>query len=203
MTIVRIPAVAKWICAGALLGALLGCGGPQAVRGDEVAGLDDQAMSTGLDRRDLEKLLRDNLQTLQSAAVVKRWEQENRPAVAVLPLRNETSEHVDSALESLISDIETALVNAGHVRVVTLERGSDLMKEVQAQQSDAYNPQQVARWGQMVGAKYLVTGKVFSSDERFEDERRVQYSLFLQVLDVETGDILFQNKTTVTKALVT
>ena len=55
----------------------------------------------------------------------------------------------------------------------------------------------------MVGAQYLVTGKVFSSDERFEGERRVQYSLFLQVLDVETGDILFQNKTTVTKALVT
>jgi uncharacterized protein (TIGR02722 family) len=203
MTFVRIGVVPTWMWVGAVVAALWGCGGPQAVRGDEVAGLDDQAMSTGLDRRDLEKLLRDNLQTLQGSAIVKRWEKENRPAVAVLPLRNETSEHVDSALESLISDIETALVNAGHVRVVTLERGSDLMREVRAQQSDAYNPQQVARWGQMVGAQYLVTGKVFSSDERFEGERRVQYSLFLQVLDVETGDILFQNKTTVTKALVT
>ena len=32
--------------------AALGCG-PNAVRGEDVEGLDDQAMSTGLDRRDL------------------------------------------------------------------------------------------------------------------------------------------------------
>ena len=36
---------------------LVDCGGPRAVRGEEVAGLDDQAMSTGLDKRDLDKLL--------------------------------------------------------------------------------------------------------------------------------------------------
>ena len=159
-------------------------------------------MSTGLDRRDLQKLLKENLDTLQNAAVVKRWEKEDRPAVAVLPLRNETSEHIDSALQALISDIETALVNAGHVRVVSLEQQPALMQEVKQQQSDAYNPQQVARWGKQIGAQYLVTGKVFTTDERFEDERRVQYSLFMQVLDVETGEVLFQNKSTVTKALI-
>jgi hypothetical protein len=43
---------------------------------------------------------------------------------------------------------------------------------------------------------------VFSSDERTEDERRVQYYMFIQVLDAETGAILFQNKTEITKALV-
>ena len=43
---------------------------------------------------------------------------------------------------------------------------------------------------------------VFSSDEMFDGERRVQYSLFLQVLDVETGDVLFQNKTSLTKAII-
>jgi len=30
----------------------------------------------------------------------------------------------------------------------------------------------------------------------------VQYSLFMQVLDAETGEVRFQNKATVTKALV-
>jgi penicillin-binding protein activator len=201
MTILRNAGLRAW--PWVLLGAaaVAGCG-PKAVRGDEVAGLDDQAMSTGLDRRDLQKLLKENLDTLQNAAVVKRWEKEDRPAVAVLPLRNETSEHIDSALEALISDIETALVNAGHVRVVSLEQQPALMQEVKQQQSDAYNPQQVARWGKQVGAQYLVTGKVFTTDERFDDERRVQYSLFMQVLDVETGEVLFQNKSAVTKALV-
>ena len=201
MTILRNAGLRAWPWVLLAAAALAGCG-PKAVRGDEVAGLDDQAMSTGLDRRDLQKLLKENLDTLQNAAVVKRWEKEDRPAVAVLPLRNETSEHIDSALQALNSDIETALVNAGHVRVVSLEQQPALMQEVKQQQSDAYNPQQVARWGKQIGAQYLVTGKVFTTDERFEDERRVQYSLFMQVLDVETGEVLFQNKSTVTKALI-
>ena len=179
------------------------CGGPQPVRGEDVEGLDDQAMSTGLDRRDLQKMLHENMKALQSSAVIQRWRGESRPTVTVLPLRNETSEHVDSALQALISDIETTLVNAGHVRIVSLERQPQLVEEVRRQYSDAFDPSQIARWGKQIGARYFVTGKVFSSDERHEDERRVQYFMFLQVLDAETGEVLFQNKTSVTKALVT
>jgi uncharacterized protein (TIGR02722 family) len=183
------------------LGHLTACG-PKAVRGDEVEGLDDEAMSTGLDRRDLQKMLHENMTALQSAAVVKRWESEDRPAVAVLTLRNDTSEHIDSVLEALISDIETQLVNAGHVRVVTVERQGQLMQEVKQQQGDAFNPAQVSNWGNQIGARYFITGKVFSADERLEGERRVHYFMFMQVLSVETGEILFQNKTSVTKAII-
>ena len=43
---------------------------------------------------------------------------------------------------------------------------------------------------------------MFSADERKEDERRVQYFLFLQIIDAETSATVFQNKTSVTKALV-
>jgi uncharacterized protein (TIGR02722 family) len=187
--------------ASALL-ASLACGGPQAVRGEQVEGLDDEAMSTGLDKRDLQKMLHENMNALQASAVIKRWEKENQPALAVFPFRNETSEHVDAALESLLSDIETILVNAGHVRVVSLEHQAGLIEEVRRQYSDAFDPSQVSRWGKQVGAKYFVTGKVFSADERQADERRVQYFMFLQVLDAETGTIVFQNKTSTTKAIV-
>lgn len=179
-----------------------GCGGPKAVRGEEVAGLDDQAMSTGLDKRDLQKLLHQNMDALQSSAVVKRWEGENRPSVAVMPLRNETSEHIDSELEALFSDVETILVNAGHVRVVSLERQGQLVEEVRKQYNDGYDPAAIARWGKQVGARYFFTGKVFTSDERMSGERRVQYFLFTQVLDAETSDILFQYKSSLTKAIV-
>jgi penicillin-binding protein activator len=195
----------RTICVAAILavgGLAIGCGGPQPVRGDEVAGLDDEAFSTGLDRRDLQKLLHENMEALQQSTVIKRWEQENRPTVAVMPIRNETSEHVDSALQSLITDIETQLVNAGHVRVISLQDQPQLMEEIRRQYTDGFDPTQVARWGKQVGARYFVTGKVFSNDERNEGERRVQYSLFIKVLDAETSDILFQYKSTVTKALV-
>jgi uncharacterized protein (TIGR02722 family) len=172
------------------------------VRGEDVKGLDDEAMSTGLDRHDLQKMLHENMEALQKAPVVARWEKENRPTVAVIPMRNETSEHVDSAIEALCSDVETTLVNAGHVRVISLENQPQLMEEVRRQYSSGFDPSQIAKWGKQVGARYVITGKVFSTDERQESERRVQYYMFMQVLDVETSEILFQNKTNVTKAMI-
>jgi penicillin-binding protein activator len=179
----------------------IGCG-PKAVRGEEVAGLDDQAMSTGLDRRDLQKMLHDNMQALQSSPLIARWQKENGPTVSVLPLRNETTEHIDSQLDALISDIETTLVNAGHVQVISLESQPQLMEQVRKQYQDGFDQSKIAGWGKQIGVRYVVTGKVFAADERQDDERRVQYFMFIQVLDVETSSILFQYKTSVTKALI-
>lgn len=185
----------------ALAAPLVGCG-PKAVRGDDVEGLDAEAMSTGLDRRDLQKLLAENMNAMNDSAVVRRWEQESRPRLSVLPFRNETSEHIDSALDALISDVETELIKAGHVTVISLERQSQLMAEIKKQQSGGFDASQVSTWGHQLGVQYLVTGKVFTTDERLKDERRVQYYLFMQVLEVETGAILFQNKAAVTKAML-
>jgi len=176
--------------------------GPKAVRGEEVEGLDDQAMSTGLDRRDLQRLLQENMNALQSAPIIKRWEGEQMPTVAVIPLRNETTEHVEGSLDALISDIETTLVNAGHVRVISMEQQGNLIAEIRKQYSGAFDPSQISTWGKQVGARYIVTGKVFTSDERQAGERRVQYFMFMQVLEVETGQILFQHKSAVTKAII-
>lgn len=178
------------------------CGGPRAVRGEDVEGLDDQAMGTGLDKRDLQKLLSENMNALQTSAVVKRWEAEQQPTLSVLPFRNETSEHIEGSLDALLSDVETTLINGGHVRVISIQQQQDLLAEVKKQQGDGFDQGQTATWGKQLGAKYIVTGKVYTSDEVFDNERRVQYFLFMQVLDVETGQILFQNKAGLTKAVI-
>lgn len=182
-------------------GLTLACG-PKAVRGEDVQGLDTDAMGTGLDKRDLQKLKAENMNALDSSAVVKRWETEAMPQLAVLPFRNETSEHIDSALDALISDIETDLINAGHVSVISLENQASLLAEIKRQQGEGFDQGKAAAFGRQMGVKYIITGKVFTTDEKFKDERRVQYYLFMQVLDVETGQILFQNKASLTKAMI-
>jgi len=185
----------------AISSALIGCG-PRAVRGDDVQGLDTDAMGTGLDKRDLQKLKTENMNALDGSAVVRRWESENQPQLAVLPFRNETSEHIESALDALISDIETDLINAGHVTVISLENQASMMAEIKRQQGEGFDQGKAAAVGKQLGVKYIITGKVFTTDEKFKDERRVQYYLFMQVLDVETGQILFQNKASLTKAMI-
>jgi uncharacterized protein (TIGR02722 family) len=174
----------------------------RAVRGDDEPGLDSAAMSTGLDRRDLQRMLNENMEKMRTSAVVQRWSAENRPPVSVLPLKNETSEHIDSPLQALISDVETKLIEWGGVRVISLENQQDLLGEIRRQYSEGFDQSNIAHWGKQIGARYFVTGKVYTTDERVGVQRRVQYYMFMQVIDVETGEILFQNKSNVTKAIV-
>ena len=184
--------------------AVAGCGGGvKAVRGDDVEGLDTAAITTGLDKRDLQKLANENLEKLRASPVVHKWQDmAEPPTVAVLPIRNETSEHIESSLDALISDIETYLINWGALRVISHENQQGLLNEIKQQQGDGFNQAQVSSWGKQLGAKYFVTGKVFTNDERSGAQRRVQYFMFVQVLEVETGIVMFQNKAEVTKALV-
>lgn len=174
----------------------------RAVRGDDEPGLDYAAMSTTLDRRDLQRMLNENMEKMRTSAVVQRWMGENRPSVSVLPIKNETTEHIDSPLQALISDVETKLIEWGGVRVISLENQQDLLNEIRRQYSEGFDQSQIAHWGKQIGARYFVTGKVYTTDERVGVQRRVQYYMFMQVIDVETGEILFQNKSSVTKAIV-
>jgi len=189
----------------AAMGAASGCGGPKAVRGSDTPGLDYAAMGTGLDRRDLSQMFRENLNAMKaSPKLFPVWQREGNPPVSVLPIRNETSEHIESALGALISEIETSLINEAPVRVIAMESQKQLMEEIQRQQNSqgAFDPSQVASWGKQLGARYVVTGKVYTTDERAPNAHRVQYYLFIRVVSVETSEVLFQNQAAVTKAIL-
>jgi penicillin-binding protein activator len=191
------------LCLG--LFAAAGCAHkPKAVRGSDTPGLDYAAMGTGLDRRDLSQMLRENMDAMKGSRAYATWAQEDRPPVSMLPIKNETSEHIESALGALISEVETQLVNSAPVRVVSLEHQPQLMQEIQRQQNSqgAFDASQVASWGKQLGARYVITGKVFTTDERSTNAHRVQYYLFMRVISVETSEVLFQNQAAVTKAIL-
>ncbi len=185
-----------------LVGALAACG-PTYVRGSEEPKLDEYAMSTGLDKKDLEKLLDENMKSMLASAVVAEWKtQSPPPIVAIFPIANETSEHISNELDSLLSDIETRLVNGGFAQVVSREKQDQLIQEVKKQQGGAFDSSQAATYGRQLGARYFVTGKVYSTSERTEDQKRVQYHLFMQAIDVETGLVRWQNKADITKGVL-
>jgi uncharacterized protein (TIGR02722 family) len=192
-----------------LLAALVfaaGCGGPAYVRGKDNPDLDKAAMSTGLDKEDLEDLFNQNSKSLMESGAMKRWKDASHdgkePTVAIFQVKNETSEHVDSQLDALLSKFETQLVNSGTVTVISHERQKQLVDELKLQQSAAFDPDKAAQLGKQLGAQYFITGKVYDSAEKSDDERRVQYFLFMQAIDVETGAIRWQNEANLTKGLV-
>lgn len=194
---VLVPLTLTWVTTA-------GCGGtPRAVRDTDAPGLDQAAVSTGLDRADLDRMYGEIVPQLDTAAVQQRWAEEGRPTVAILPFQNETTQHLESQLGTLASDLQTRLVNSGRVRVIDIQTQPDLIDEVRRQNtSGAFDSSQVASWGRQLGARYVVTGRLYANDERAENARRVQYTLFVQILAVETSEIVFQARATATKAIV-
>jgi PBP1b-binding outer membrane lipoprotein LpoB len=190
----------------AALAVPLGCAEPQYVRDTEKEDIDEYTMSLRFDRKDLDRLYKENIDLLLSSKVTKIWEREaaggNAPVVAIFPMKNETSEHIGPQLEALLSKFETDLVNKSAANVVSHDTQSELIAEIKRQQSDAYDPTVLARYGRQAGAQYFVTGKVYDSAERVEDERRVQYFMFVKVIEIETGYTMFQNESAITKGLM-
>ncbi|MBW2528227.1 MAG: penicillin-binding protein activator LpoB [Deltaproteobacteria bacterium] len=182
---------------------LSGCGGKTYVRGTEVEDLDDPAMSTGLDKRDLEKLLHENLQSMMTSTTARQWNAtKSRPKVAIYPLANETTEHVDSQLQALLADVETYLVDSGLVQVISVERQRQMIAEVEKQHGGHFDPNHIVEYNRQLGAEFYVTGKVFAADERTDEGRRVQYFMFMQLIEVATSAIAWQHKSMITKGLI-
>lgn len=196
----------RFLSVVAVAGILTGCGGAKYVRDTDVPTLDKPAMSTGLDRADLDRLYNENVQALLNSPVMAQWQLAHasgkKPTVAIFPMVNETTEHIDTQLSALLSKLETQLVGTGSVAVVSRERQQQLADELRIQTSAAFDPAQAAKLGRMLGAKYYVTGKVYDSAERVKNARRVQYFLFMQVIELETSVVAWQKESSLSKGLL-
>jgi len=187
------------------LAATLACA-PRAMRGGagtENPNMDRAAMSTTLDRDDISYLVDQNLDALFDSGFWKNQVSVARkpPIMAIWPIENATSEHLEDQMLTLLSSIETSLINSGLVQVVAKSRQEALAREIGIQQGAIYDPSSAARLGKQLGAQYFVTGKLTAVDERLQKTRRLQYTLFIQIIELETGLVKFQHEATRSKAL--
>src|SRR5262249_2586152 len=117
-----------------LLAAGTGCAA-RAMRGGEGTAnpnLDRPAMSVAIDRDDITYLVDDYLKRLE---VSPFWQQAIKgapqpPVVAIWPIQNATTQHIDDQMLTVLSSIETSLINTGAVRVVDHSRQELLAQEI-------------------------------------------------------------------------
>ena len=190
-----VPVIAACVMA-------LGCGGKETVRGADDPSIDAHAVSTGLDKEDIQRACKQILDKMRVSPVMNEWRTTNpAPVIAVFPFQNSTSEHIDSMLDTILSETETWILESNVATVVARDRQNQMIREVEGQQNPVFNPAHAAKYGKQLGAKYFITGKVSGNDERNQDMRRVQYFLYMQVIEIETSVIKFQGKAEITKAV--
>jgi hypothetical protein len=142
---------------------MAGCA-PQAMRGGEGTenpDLDRPALSVQLDRDDITYLVSDYLSRLEASPF---WQQGVKgsarpPVVAIWPIQNATSQHLDDQMLTLLSSIETSLVNTQSVQVVDRSRQEHLAEEIGIQHDTAFDPASAQKLGRQLGAKYFFTGQ--------------------------------------------
>lgn len=144
----------KRLLAFALLTSLVGtlaCA-PRAMRGGDGTdnpNMDNPAMSTTLDKSDIDYLVDQNLSGLYAS---KFWNNEvltanKQPVMAIWPIQNATTEHLEDQMATLLSSIETSLVNSGEVQVVAKERQAQLAREIGVQQGAIYDQASATKLG--------------------------------------------------------
>jgi hypothetical protein len=197
----RLASLSMVTVAVVSLAAASGCSSNREyVRGVHEPEVDAPAMSTSLDKDDIQRMVAENLNHLRNSPLMDGWRvMQPRPTVGILPFRNETSEHIDSQLSAILSESETWLVESQTVAVVSHERQRELLGEIGQQQAPAFDPTYASRFGKQLGVKYFITGKIMAADERTRGERRVQYLCYMQVLETETGAVRWQRRAYATK----
>ena len=200
MSAERLRTVALIAAAALSGGALSACGGPEYSRASEEPEIEEPAMSTRLDRVDLELALSQWVDELDGSAFAATLPP-RKPSIAILHIANDTSEHISGALDNLLSEAETDLVQSGKWNVVdntTLTRDAVLAERLR-DSGDAVDAATVAALGKEYGIEYFVNGRVGDTTEKNDDVRRVQYYLFLRVTEVATMRVMHQTSVPITK----
>ena len=114
-------------------------------------------------------------------------------------VQNKTSEYIDTA--EITKSIRVQLMKAGTVRFVAdvahMEgQTQELMRQ---NQSGLYDKSKSKKIGKMVGADYRLTGGISSIVKKNSDVKDVYYKLSLELVDNETGELVWADEQEIRK----
>lgn len=99
--------------------------------------------------------------------------------------------------QQLSAELKQAILELDDPLIILVDRDNtgDLLAEQRRNMSGIYDDQYVAEAGKLIGAKYVLTGRIM----RFDDVLMKQIDVQLQVLDAESGRILLADVIRVNK----
>lgn len=107
------------------------------------------------------------------------------PTVIVGAIQNLTDEHI--ATGTFVGDIERAFINSNTVNVVSAKgERDDVREERQDQQANA-SPETMKKFGEELGADYMLMGKINKITDEEGGEKVAFYQTDLNLTDIQTN----------------
>ncbi len=122
---------------------------------------------------------------------IENYQQETgkKPVVIVGLITNKSSEHIDS--DTYIKDIEKAILNDGRVRLVQAGAKREALRGERADQQDFASKATVKKWGQELGADFILQGDISSIIDSYKKEKVRYYQLNLELTNLETSELVW------------
>lgn len=122
---------------------------------------------------------------------IKNYQQEfnRKPVVIVGLITNKSSEHIDS--DTYIKDIEKAILNDGRVRLVQAGAKREDLRQERADQQDFASKASIKKWGQELGADFILQGDIASIIDSYKKEKLRYYQLNMELTNLETSELVW------------
>ena len=113
----------------------------------------------------------------------------DRPVVIVGLVYNKSHEHIEAG--TFIKDVERAFIKSGKVRLVQAGDKREELRAERAAQQEFASPETQKKWGQELGADFILNGDINSIVDTYKNERVNMYQVNLELTDIETSEIVW------------
>jgi len=120
-----------------------------------------------------------------------------KPVVIVGLVKNKSHEHISA--ETFINDIEMAILDVGSVRLVQASEERNELREERADQQDFASPLTTKRWGQELGADFMLQGTINSIVDSYNKEKVIEYQVDLVLSNLETNEMVWRGQKKIKK----
>jgi uncharacterized protein (TIGR02722 family) len=114
-------------------------------------------------------------------------EDHNRqPFIVIGTVKNKTSEHISA--ETFINDIEREILNSGSARIVQGGAAREELRNERDDQQDFASLATMKKWGQELGADFIMQGTINSITDSNRREKLIFYQVDMELTDLETNE---------------
>jgi uncharacterized protein (TIGR02722 family) len=113
----------------------------------------------------------------------------NKPVVVVGLVYNKSHEHINA--DTFIKDVERSFINSGKVRLVQAGDKREELRRERAGQQDFASLETAKRWGQELGADFMLNGDINSIVDTYKQAKVIYYQVNLELSNLETNEVVW------------
>ena len=156
----------------------------------------EDQITSELTQPDLKSMFDRMSLALQESSLMQLWGayhlQGQSIKIGVLATENLVKPSVTSSLTLLMKSLHDELRADGVVSTVDRTSQPELIQNIRDTKDPALNRQKVAQLGAQLDVQYLMIGRLYSVSDRQGEDERIQYFLFMQVIETKTGAVRWQ-----------